>query len=72
MKDYLVFLCPKCGTVRYARESQKTAKCLKCGYTIQIRNHRMRILFRSNEVKKAKEKVQKLKEKAKFRGRLYT
>ena len=70
MGGYLVFLCPKCGTVRYARESQKTAKCLKCGNTIQIRNHRMRILFKNNKVTKAKEKVQILKEKAKFRGRL--
>lgn len=70
MYDYLVFLCPKCGTARYAKESQKTAKCLRCGHTIQIRNHRMKVLLRTRKVAEAREVVQKLKEKSKFRGRL--
>ena len=70
MCGYLVFLCPKCGKARYARESQKTAKCFRCRHMIQLRNHRMRILFRVKKVVEAKETVQKLKEKAEFRGRL--
>ncbi|MCX8171182.1 MAG: DUF1922 domain-containing protein [Candidatus Bathyarchaeota archaeon] len=53
MVGYIVFNCPRCGLVRYAREGQKTAKCLRCNYNIQITPEKIRILARVEDVKDA-------------------
>ncbi|MEM2092005.1 MAG: DUF1922 domain-containing protein [Candidatus Bathyarchaeia archaeon] len=53
MTDYIIFACPRCGMVRYAREGQKTARCLKCGYQIQIDTQKIRILARAKNVRDA-------------------
>ncbi|MBS7639096.1 MAG: DUF1922 domain-containing protein [Candidatus Bathyarchaeia archaeon] len=53
MTDYIIFACPRCGMVRYAREGQKTARCLKCGYQIQIDAQKIRILARAKNVRDA-------------------
>ena len=44
---YFVFMCPRCGSLRYAREEQKTAKCFKCGYRMIIDPFKVRILFKT-------------------------
>lgn len=65
MAGYIVFACPKCKTIRYAREGQKTAKCLKCGYQIQISPQKIRILARAKDTRDAVEIVKVLKAKLK-------
>lgn len=65
LDEYLVFACPKCKTVRYAREGQKTAKCLKCGYQIQIHPSKVVILARAKDAREAVEIVKFLKAKLK-------
>lgn len=53
LADYIIFACPRCGLVRYAKDSQKTAKCLGCKYQIQIDPQRIRILARAKNVRDA-------------------
>ncbi|MEM2273238.1 MAG: DUF1922 domain-containing protein [Candidatus Bathyarchaeia archaeon] len=65
MDDYIIFACPKCTSIRYAKEDQKTAKCLKCGYQMQIHPNKIVILARAKNVKEAVEKVKILKIKLK-------
>jgi len=65
LNDYVVFACPKCNTVRYAKERQKTARCLKCGYQIQIHPSKVVILARAKNAREAIEIVKVLKAKLK-------
>jgi len=58
---YLVFMCPRCGSIRYAREGQKTARCFECGYQIPLDLSRIRILARVERSREAVSAVQKLK-----------
>ena len=60
---YVVFLCPRCGTPRYAREDQKTAKCFFCGFRIPLDPRKTRILHRVGSLRVAREIVEKYKEK---------
>lgn len=59
-----MFACPRCKLIRYAREGQKTAKCLRCGYQIQINPYRIRVLAKAKNVKEAIELVKLFKIKA--------
>lgn len=58
---YLVFMCPKCGRIRYAQEDQKTAKCFACGYQIPLYHTKVRILAKTESSKEARAVVQKMK-----------
>ncbi len=58
---YLIFMCPKCGSVRYAREGQKTARCFGCGYQILLDPTKVRILAKAERSKEAIAAVQELK-----------
>lgn len=60
---YLVFMCPKCGALRYAKASQKTALCFGCGYQIPLDPNKIRVLFRTDSSEEAIEAVQKYKMK---------
>lgn len=51
--------------VRYAREGQKTAKCLRCGYQIHITPQKVMILARAKDARDATEIVKMLKAKLK-------
>ena len=35
---YLVFVCKKCRQYSYVKTTQKTKKCLRCGYTHQVKD----------------------------------
>ncbi|MEM1586231.1 MAG: DUF1922 domain-containing protein [Candidatus Bathyarchaeia archaeon] len=65
LDDYIIFACPKCKSIRYAKEGQKTAKCLRCGYQIQIRPNKIAILARAKDASEAVETVKILKVKLK-------
>jgi len=65
---YIVFICPKCGSVRYAKEGQRTAKCLKCGYQIKIAPTKVKIIARTRSVDEAIEIVKLYK----IKGRIST
>lgn len=65
MVNYIVFACPKCGMVRYAREGQKTAKCLKCGYQIRMGISEVRVLTRAKDARDAVEHVKLYKARLK-------
>ena len=58
---YLIFMCPKCGSIRYAREGQKTARCFECGYQIPLDLTKVRILAKAEKSKEAIAAVQELK-----------
>lgn len=53
MARYIVFGCPRCGLVRYARERQKTAKCPRCNYQIRIDLEKIQILAKVEDVRDA-------------------
>ncbi|MEM2110577.1 MAG: DUF1922 domain-containing protein [Candidatus Bathyarchaeia archaeon] len=65
MNTYLIIACPRCGSIRYAKDNQKTAECLKCGYQITLNSLKTRILMRTRNVKEAIEAVKKYKMKLK-------
>ncbi|MCW4019745.1 MAG: DUF1922 domain-containing protein [Candidatus Bathyarchaeota archaeon] len=67
LSGYIVFLCPRCGAVRYARAGQRTAKCFECGYKIPLSAGKTRILLRTRRVEDAMEAVKRYKEKNRFR-----
>ena len=58
---YLVLMCPRCGSIRYAREGQKTAKCFECGYQIPLDPTKVRILAKAEKSREAIAAVQELK-----------
>lgn len=60
-KLYLVFMCPKCGYVRYAKEGQKSAKCFKCEKRTIIDPARVRIVFRTDKIEEAIATVQRIR-----------
>lgn len=60
---YLVFLCPRCGSARYSKSEQKTARCFKCGYQILIDPLRIQIISKTNKRTEAMETVKKHKMK---------
>jgi len=60
---YLVFLCPRCGSVRYSKKEQKTAKCFRCGYQILIDSVRAETIFETDKRTEAIEAVKKYKMK---------
>jgi len=71
---YLLFLCPKCGEPRYAKDGQKTAICFKCAYRILLERGRIRILFQTEKRREVIETLQQYKksgektEKKVFKG----
>jgi len=54
-------MCPKCGSIRYAREGQKTARCFECGYQISLDPTKVRILAKAEKSREAIVAVQELK-----------
>jgi len=58
---HLVFRCPKCGSLRYAKEGQKRALCFKCGYQIPVDLRRIRILYKTAKREEAIIIIQQLK-----------
>jgi DNA-directed RNA polymerase subunit M/transcription elongation factor TFIIS len=60
---YLVFVCPKCGSLRYAREGQKRAVCFKCSYQIPVDPRKIRIVYKTAEKEQAIDVLQKMKMK---------
>jgi acetyl-CoA carboxylase beta subunit len=70
MHDYLVFLCPKCSFARYVKTIHKTALCFKCGHHINLKDHRIKILFKAKGVAEAREALSQYKAKVGFSYRL--
>ncbi len=70
MSGYLVFICPRCGSLRYAREDQKTAKCLLCDYSVSLNFQKTRILARVKNAKEAVAVLQDFKMKLKSRNQI--
>jgi DNA-directed RNA polymerase subunit M/transcription elongation factor TFIIS len=64
----MVFVCPKCGSLRYAKEGQKTAMCFKCGYQVPIVPHKIKIIYKTDEREDAIKALQKLKMKQRESG----
>lgn len=58
---YIVFICPNCGTPRYAEAGQKTALCFGCGRQIRLDPGRIRILFRGEGRQEAVEALRRYK-----------
>ncbi|UCE43945.1 MAG: DUF1922 domain-containing protein [Candidatus Bathyarchaeota archaeon] len=58
---YLIFMCSRCGSIRYAKEDQKTARCFECGYQIPLDPAKVRILARVDKGRDAISTVQELK-----------
>ncbi len=45
LTPYYVFACKKCGQYTYAKTTQKTKKCVRCG-----RNHQVRLMIVNSEL----------------------
>jgi len=58
---YLVFMCSRCGSLRYARKGQKTALCFKCGYRMTGDPFKIRILFKTARIEEARAALEKYK-----------
>jgi hypothetical protein len=67
-KMYLVFMCPRCGSIRIAKESQKTAQCYECNNRVPINRRKIRILFKTVDKKEAIRAIQMLKMKRGIKG----
>lgn len=65
MDDYIIFACPRCGTIRYAKEGQKTARCLKCGYQMQVHPDKVKVFGKARDSREAVEIVKALKTRLK-------
>lgn len=63
VKAYLVFICPRCGSIRYSEEGRKTAMCFRCGYKIVINSQKTRILLKTRKAEEAIEAVKRYKMK---------
>lgn len=61
--NYLVFVCPRCGSVRYSKGEHKTAVCFGCGYQILIDPLKIQIIFKTNKRTEAIEAVKRYKMK---------
>jgi len=61
LEGYLVFVCPRCGAVRYAKEGQKAAQCFRCGFRIPLGSPKTRILVKTRTVDEAIEAVRSYK-----------
>lgn len=59
--SYIVILCPRCGSIRYAEDWRKTAKCFNCGYRIRLRDPEVRILYKTGRRDEAVEAVKRYK-----------
>ena len=70
MSRYLVFACPRCGTFRYAKEGQKTARCFTCDYQTSLDSHKTRIFLKTESRKQAIEAVKRYKMEIGSSGRL--
>ena len=62
-----MFLCPRCGSVRYSKGGQKTARCFGCGYNVRLDPIKVRILFKTDKRVEAIEAVKRYK--TRFAGR---
>ncbi len=60
-KRYLVVMCPRCGALRYAESSQKTALCFGCNYHMSLDAAKIRILLKTDKREEAVKAVQKYK-----------
>ncbi|MCS7119862.1 MAG: DUF1922 domain-containing protein [Candidatus Bathyarchaeota archaeon] len=60
-RRYLIFSCPRCGAVRYAKQGQRTAECFTCGLKISIQDSRTKVLLRTDRLDEAIEAVKKYK-----------
>lgn len=49
LKKYKLIDCPKCHTFTYAKGSQKTRRCIKCGYKINC--SRVQVFYTTDSVK---------------------
>ncbi|MFQ6094752.1 MAG: DUF1922 domain-containing protein [Candidatus Bathyarchaeia archaeon] len=64
---YMVFLCPRCGSVRYSKGGQKTARCFRCGRKITLDPMKVQIIFKTDKREEAIEAVKSYK--ARLAGR---
>jgi hypothetical protein len=54
-------MCPRCSSIRYAKESQKTALCFECSHQIPLDPTKVRILAKARKSRDAISAVQELK-----------
>lgn len=67
--DWRIIGCPKCHTLQIVRSDRKTRRCPKCGYTIKLLWSKLRIWYRTDDVKEAMYALQQLKLKGKKKVR---
>lgn len=63
IRDWRIIACPKCRTLQIVRSDQKTRRCPKCNHTIKLDYMKLRILFKSRNLKDVQYALQRLKEK---------
>lgn len=66
---YLIFLCPRCGSVRYSKGGQKTATCFTCGHKIKLDPVKVQVIFKTDKRREAIEAVKRYKMKLAERDR---
>jgi len=65
MKKYVVFLCRQCGAPVGARNSQKTAKCTRCGKINPVDHKKIRVIHQTDDMKEMQAAIQMIKLKRK-------
>jgi len=61
LKKYVLFGCPKCHNLTYARTDRKTTLCRKCGYRIKIDFAKIQPLYTTDSTKQIIETIKKAK-----------
>lgn len=66
---WYIIICPYCNLLQTVRADQKYRVCYKCGKTIVLDYRKVKVLYKSSNLKDVNWTLQRLKEKQ-FRGEL--
>lgn len=59
---WYIIICPHCNLLQSVRASQKYHKCFKCGKTLTLDYSKIKIVYKSNNIKDVNYALQRLKE----------
>jgi len=60
---WYIIMCPYCGLLQIVRAGQKTRKCFKCGKTVKLDYSKVRVVYKSDNIRDVNYILLKLKEK---------
>jgi len=59
---WYIIICPHCNLLQTVRVGQKYRKCFRCGKTLTLDYSKIKIIYKSNNIKDVNYVLQRLKE----------